>query len=159
VFGNYKLYVKATKNKALMEKFGRAPEDWWEKNWFSRGIGLGPFVLLPLSQASLGYWLYGFHGVLAGLALSGLLLLWTIMSGGIINGLGHSSHKKDERTLDYSKDLPWWLTFIFIGEEAHHAHHAHAASWRIGRIDLGAVYIQILLWLKLAYEGRAARSQ
>ena len=137
-----------------MKKFGRAPKDWWERSWFSRAIGLGPFILLPFSQAGLGYWMYGFRGALAGLMLSGLLLLWTIMSGGIINGLGHSSHEKDERTQDYSKNLPWWLTFIFVGEEAHHDHHAHAANWRIGRVDLGAVYIRILLWLKLAYEGK-----
>lgn len=154
VFNNYSLYVKATRNSQLMERWARGPTDRWERYWFSRAIGLGPFLLVPLGQASLGYWLFGIRGAFAGLILSGLLLLWTVMSGGIINGLGHAAVVKDERTQDYSKDLPAWLGIFFVGEERHHAHHDHASRWRFGGYDLGARYIIFLMWLGLAYEPR-----
>lgn len=157
VFNNYSLYVRATHDAALMARWARGPTDWWETHWFGRAIGLGPFLLLPLSQAGLGFWLFGWRGAIAGLALSGLLLVWTVAWGGIVNGIGHSSHERDPRTGDFSRDLPWWLTFFLVGEEAHHAHHDHAASPRLGKVDLGAVYIWILERLGLALRTRSAK--
>ncbi|HAO81412.1 MAG: Fatty-acid desaturase [Parcubacteria group bacterium GW2011_GWD2_43_10] len=146
---NYAYYLKAARLPKIIEQ-GRAPRDWLERYWFSRARYLGPFVLLPLSQVALAWCLFGPWGILLGLLLWALLLLWTVLSGGIVNGLGHSADERDAQTRDYSRNLPYWLNWIVIGEQNHHDHHRYSGHWWFGQHDFGANIIKLCLKLKLA---------
>ena len=146
---NYAYYMKASGLPEIIAH-GRAPADWLERHWFSRARALGPFILLPLSQVVLAWWLFGWWGIPLGLLNWGLLLLWTVLSGGIVNGLGHSAPKINPKTRDYSRNLPRWLNWIVFGEQNHHDHHSFPGRWQFGSHDLGALIIKVLLKLRLA---------
>jgi stearoyl-CoA desaturase (Delta-9 desaturase) len=96
-----------------------------------------------------------------------------IVSGFVINGLGHMNDHFDEKTKDFSKNLlafyekmPKVLRQIFSvpiglfmniltgGEWRHHDHHRWAGSARIthrsGQFDIGFVFIYILYFFNLA---------
>ncbi len=150
VFKNYVYYRRATKRPDVADH-GRAPNDWLERYWFSCCPWLGPLVLLPLSQVGLAGLIFGFRWAIPiGLTTWGLLLLWTVLSGGIVNGLGHSAREPNPETRDFSRNLPRWLNLILVGEQNHFDHHRFPGRWWFGKHDLGALIIRLLVKLNLA---------
>ena len=159
VVNNYRMYRKAAAEKAKIQEFlpyVKVPNDWFEKTFVhnKKLRSLGILLMLPVILVLVGYVTYAVPGLIAVLILWPLILLWTIVSGGIINGVGHSAKEPSVlRHEGYSINiLPWSFTlnFLICGENFHHGHHKRSTSWSFDRWDIGAFYIRVLQALKLA---------
>lgn len=159
VFNNYRMYRAAAHETELVQKFLKfvdVPHDWFERHFVhdKRLRSMGIFLLLPIILTILGYLTYAVPGIIAGLILWPLILLWTIVSGGIINGVGHSAPEPSSLPHEgYSINiLPWCITlnFLFCGENFHNGHHRRSTSWSFDPRDIGAFYIRVLQALGLA---------
>jgi len=68
--------------------------------------------------------------------------------------LGHYFGYRNFNTNDNSKNIIPWAFFLF-GEELHNNHHAKQNDWSFRskwyEIDPAAIFIQLCIWLKLAY--------
>ena len=147
VFGGYYFYRKAMHDKELLTKYGRGtPDDWVERNLYSRFPPAGLLMMLALN----GY----LFGWLAGpLAWLGTVTWIPLFAGGIINGLGHALGYRNFPTRDQSRNL-YPFGFWMLGEELHNNHHADPRSARFRghwwEFDLGWMYIRILSFFRLA---------
>ncbi|MEZ5657228.1 MAG: fatty acid desaturase [Burkholderiaceae bacterium] len=140
------LYRIEAANQETVEKYGHGtPNDWLERNVYSRYSAYGIVVMLLLDVL-----LFGF----AGLAVWGVQMLWSpVTAAGIINGLGHAKGYRNFDIADTSTNLiPWGI--IIGGEELHNNHHAYATSAKLSsrwfEFDIGWMYIRIMSALGLA---------
>jgi len=146
LFGGAGLYVAAKQDRKMVEQYGvGTPDDWIERNLYTRFPKLGFVSLLVIEVA-----IFGWLG----------LLMWTVQmiwipwwAAGVINGLGHWWGYRNVETKDNSKNIvPWGI--IVGGEEMHSNHHADPANPKLSRkwweFDIGWMYIQILEFLNLA---------
>ncbi len=141
VFGGVFLYRKAVKDPELLPQFGKTkPEDWIEKNVFSKFRTGGIFILIATNMLIFGpFW---------GLVLWLCQALWMIVLGHIINGLGHWIGYKNKKDLkDHSTNiLP--IAPVGMGEEFHNNHHAEPTSPKFSKrwweFDPGWTLIVIL---------------
>lgn len=140
------LYRAAARERALIARYGQGtPDDWLERNLYSRfdGLGLGLMLLTDLT-------LFGVHGIL----VWAVQMLWIpVLAAGVINGIGHAIGYRNFDTPDASTNiLPWGL--LIGGEELHNNHHAFPASAKLSarwwEFDLGWLYIRLLSVLGLA---------
>ena len=135
------LYVKESRNKDTLERYGHGtPDDWIERN-----------VYTPSSVW--GLWLMGAVNIaLFGLVPGMLILLTQIIwipfwAAGVINGVGHWFGYRSYDVADVSTNIvPWGI--LIGGEELHNNHHAYASSARLSskwyEFDLGWMYIRLL---------------
>jgi len=135
------LYVKESRNKDTLERYGHGtPDDWIERN-----------VYTPSSVW--GLWLMGAVNIaLFGLVPGMLILLTQIIwipfwAAGVINGVGHYFGYRSYDVADASTNIvPWGI--LIGGEELHNNHHAYASSARLSskwyEFDLGWMYIRLL---------------
>ncbi len=143
--------VEANKAETL-EKFGRGtPDDWVERNVYSRFPILGVSLLLVINVV-----LFGALG----------LTVWAIqmitipvLAAGVINGIGHYFGYRNFECKDAATNvMPWGV--IMGGEELHNNHHAYPSSakfaLRRGEFDIGWLYIKVLGFLGLAKVRRVA---
>jgi stearoyl-CoA desaturase (delta-9 desaturase) len=137
--------AEAAKDQTL-EQYGHStPEDWIEKNLYSRFPILGVSLLLVTD-----YLLFGFAGV----ALWGVQMLWIpFWAAGVINGIGHWWGYRNYETPDASRNISA-LGLLIGGEELHNNHHAFASSAKFSsnwwEFDLGWGYIRLMQALGLA---------
>jgi stearoyl-CoA desaturase (delta-9 desaturase) len=131
------LYRSESKNMETMAKFGHGtPDDWIERNLYTRYSWQGVGLMLILNVA-----LFGF----AGLAVWAVQMLWIpITAAGIINGIGHYWGYRNFEAPDASTNIsPWGL--IIGGEELHNNHHTYPTSAKFSvkkyEFDLGWAYI------------------
>ncbi|TCK17112.1 stearoyl-CoA desaturase (delta-9 desaturase) [Thiogranum longum] len=140
------LYRAEADKADTLAKFGHAtPDDWLERNLYSRFSMLGIAIMLAVD-----YVLFGFYGV----ALWGVQMLWIpFWAAGVINGIGHWWGYRNYETPDTSRNISW-LGFLIGGEELHNNHHAFASSARFSlrrwEFDLGWGYIRLMQALGLA---------
>ena len=134
------LYRKESKNMDTMERYGTGtPDDWIERNLYTRYSWQGVGVMLILNVALFG---------MAGLAVWAVQMLWIpITAAGIINGIGHYWGYRNFEAVDASRNIsPWGL--LIGGEELHNNHHTYPTSAKFSvkkyEFDLGWVYIQML---------------
>jgi stearoyl-CoA desaturase (delta-9 desaturase) len=134
------LYRLESKNKETMERYGTGtPDDWLERNLYTRYSWQGVGVMLILNVALFG---------MAGLAVWAVQMLWIpITAAGIINGIGHYWGYRNFEAPDASRNLlPWGL--MIGGEELHNNHHTYptAAKFSVKKyeFDIGWVYIRML---------------
>lgn len=148
------LYREASKDQAMLEKFGRGcPNDWIERHLYSPYpfIGVGLMMVIDLA-------LFGVFG----LAIWGLQMLWIpIWAAGVVNGLGHWCGYRNFETTDQARNLlPWG--FWVGGEELHNNHHAFPSSAKFAlrrfEFDIGWVAIRALSAVRLAKVLRVAPS-
>ncbi len=146
------LYRLAANNKALVEKYGYGtPDDWLERNVYSRHKDLG-IVLMLLADLAL-------FGVI-GLTVWAVQMAWIpFFAAGVINGVGHYLGYRNFEVADASTNIvPWGL--LIGGEELHNNHHAFASSAKFSQqpweFDLGWGYIRTLVLLGLASVRRVA---
>lgn len=146
------LYRKECRNKETMAKYGiGTPDDWIERNIYSRWPSLGPTVLLFINIA-----LFGF----VGLAIWALQMVWIpFWAAGVVNGLGHWWGYRNFESPDMSTNLsPWGL--IIGGEELHNNHHAFPSSAKFAlrkfEFDIGWAMIKLFEKLGLAKVLRVA---
>ena len=153
LWGGVFLYVKEAASRRTLERYGQGtPDDWLERNLYSR------FVLLGLT-------LMGTTDVLLfGIVPGGLIFVSQIAwipfwAAGVINGIGHYWGYRNWSTEDASTNIvPWGI--LIGGEELHNNHHAFVLSAKLSNkwyeFDIGWMYIRILEALGLAAVKRLA---
>ena len=145
LFGGAFLYHKSSKDKSMIEAYGKGtPDDWIEKNLYSAHSRLGIVLLLILNLCLFGLW---------GWLIWGIQMIWIpFWAAGVVNGLGHWIGYRNNETKDSSHNLvPWGI--VIGGEELHNNHHLDPASSRLSKtwweLDIGWMYINILKSLRL----------
>jgi stearoyl-CoA desaturase (delta-9 desaturase) len=114
------LYRTARADRDEIEKYGKGcPDDWIERNLYSRYETLGPVLMLLINLA-----LFGVPGV----AIWAIQMLWIpFWAAGIVNGVGHWWGYRNFETSDTATNLTPW-GFWIGGEELHNNHHAFPSS-------------------------------
>lgn len=121
------------------------PDDWMERNVYSKHSRLGIVLMLLINTVLFGAW---------GLLVWGIQMIWIpFWAAGVVNGLGHWIGYRNGETKDRSRNL-CFLGIVIGGEELHNNHHLAPASARLSRrwfeFDLGWMWIRVLSALKLA---------
>ena len=129
-----------------LERYGHgAPDDWLERNVYTRHCDKGYFVVLALNVLLFGP---------IGITMWAVQMLWIpVTAAGIINGVGHWWGYRNFETADASTNIvPFGI--IIGGEELHNNHHAFASSAKLSNkwweFDIGWLYIRVLETLGLA---------
>jgi stearoyl-CoA desaturase (delta-9 desaturase) len=148
------LYREARLDRASIEQYGKGcPDDWIERNLYTRHATLGVVLLLAVS-----FVLFGAKGVAAWAIQMAWIPLW---AAGVINGLGHWWGYRNFETTDTATNLTPWAVWIG-GEELHNNHHAFPSSARFAlrkwEFDIGWAAIRLLESVRLARVLRVAPS-
>lgn len=140
------LYRAESRNAETLSKFGHGtPDDWLERNIYSRFVWQGVGLLLVLDVLMFGA---------IGATVWAVQMLWIpIWAAGVINGLGHWWGYRNFSARDRSHNiLPWGL--LIGGEELHNNHHTYPTSAKLSvkwwEFDIGWAYIRALSWVGLA---------
>jgi stearoyl-CoA desaturase (delta-9 desaturase) len=146
LFGGAWLYADACRDSRMIEQYGRGtPDDWIERNLYSRYPNLGYLLALIGLTAVFHGW-----GIVMWLVMVAWIPFW---AAGVINGIGHWWGYRNTDTPDCSRNIcPWGI--IVGGEELHNSHHNRPASAKLSEkwweFDIGWMYIRILEILGLA---------
>lgn len=153
LWGGVFLYVKEAAIPDTVERYGhRTPDDWLERNLYSR------YVLLGLTLTGLADVIV--FGIVPGVLIFITQIAWIpFWAAGVINGVGHHWGYRNWDTDDVSTNIvPWGI--LIGGEELHNNHHASSTSARFSskwyEFDLGWVYVRMLAALGLATVKRLA---
>lgn len=140
------LYRAEADNAETVQRFGHGtPDDWMERNVYSRHSRLGIVIMLALDVALFGA---------LGLAVWAVQMAWIpIWAAGVVNGIGHYWGYRNFEAADASTNLvPWGI--IIGGEELHNNHHTYPTSAKFSvkpyEFDIGWMYISVLAKLGLA---------
>src|SRR5574343_1740652 len=140
------LYRAESKNQETMARYGHGtPDDWMERNVYTRYSALGVSLMLIIDVA-----LFGFLGLTVG----AVQMAWIpVTAAGIISGIGHWWGYRNFEAQDASTNIsPWGI--IIGGEELHNNHHTYPTSAKLSvkpyEFDIGWMYISILSALGLA---------
>lgn len=140
------LYQDEARNRDTQEQFGRGtPDDWVERNLYSRFRNLGLILLVVLDLV-----LFGVPGIIL---IAVQMVAIPFLAAGIINGVGHHTGYRNYDTPDASTNIvPWGV--VCGGEELHNNHHAFPSSARFSmrpwEFDIGWFYVRIWSALGLA---------
>jgi stearoyl-CoA desaturase (delta-9 desaturase) len=148
------LYREARLDRAAIEQYGKGcPDDWIERNLYTRFATAGVVLLLAVS-----FLLFGFKGVAAWAIQMAWIPFW---AAGVINGLGHWWGYRNFETTDTATNLTPWAFWVG-GEELHNNHHAFPSSAKFAlrrwEFDIGWAAIRLLESVKLAKVLRVAPS-
>ena len=153
LWGGVFLYVKEARNRGTIERYGQGtPDDWLERNVYSRYVVLG-LALTGTADALL-------FGIVPGALIFLTQIVWIpFWAAGVINGIGHFWGYRNWSTADASTNIvPWGI--LIGGEELHNNHHAFATSAKLSNkwyeLDIGWMYIRMLEALGLAKVNRVA---
>ncbi len=141
------LYVKESFNKETLERYGHGtPDDWMERNLYSRSAIYGVSLLLAINLFVFGV----VPGALIWLTQIAWIPFW---AAGVINGVGHFFGYRSYDAADASTNIvPWGI--LIGGEELHNNHHAFASSAKLSskwyEFDIGWMYIRLLEMAGLA---------
>jgi stearoyl-CoA desaturase (delta-9 desaturase) len=141
------LYVKESYNKETLERYGHGtPDDWMERNVYSRYAVVGVVVMLLTDLLAFGV----VPGALIWLTQIAWIPFW---AAGVINGVGHYFGYRSYDVADASTNIvPWGI--LIGGEELHNNHHAFASSAKLSskwyELDIGWLYIRVLETFGLA---------
>jgi stearoyl-CoA desaturase (delta-9 desaturase) len=142
----YELYAAAACDPKILANYGRGtPDDWLERNLYSRFPKVGVSLFISLQLAVLG--------VPAITMLAVQLVAQPLFAAGVINGLGHHLGYRSFEVPNAARNIvPWGL--LIAGEELHNNHHAFASSPRFSvqfwEIDAGWLFICLFRALGLA---------
>ena len=147
------LYVRESRNRETIERYGHGtPDDWIERNLYSRHEKLGVTLLLLIDIVLLGV----IPGALVWLTQIAWIPFW---AAGVINGIGHWFGYRNFKVADASTNIvPWGI--LIGGEELHNNHHAYGTSAKLSNrwyeFDIGWMYIRILETFGLAHVKKIA---
>ena len=134
------LYRSEAYNLDTLTKFGRGtPDDWVERNVYSRFVPYGIALMLLLNVALFG---------VIGLTVWAVQMAWIpFWAAGVVTGLGHFWGYRNFEAPDASTNLvPWGL--LIGGEELHNNHHTYPTSAKLSvkpyEFDVGWMYISVL---------------
>lgn len=140
------LYSSASKDRELVNRYSHGtPDDWIEKNVYSRHSGKGVRLMLLINLVLFG---------IPGITIWAIQMMWIpLWAAGVINGLGHYWGYRNFECADAATNLiPWG--FWIGGEELHNNHHTFASSAKFSvkpwEFDIGWMYIRCLSFLGLA---------
>jgi stearoyl-CoA desaturase (Delta-9 desaturase) len=135
------LYVKESRNKDTLERYGHGtPDDWIERNVYTPGSIWGLWLMGAVNIA--------LFGLVPGMLILLTQIIWIpFWAAGVINGIGHWFGYRSYDVADASTNIvPWGI--LIGGEELHNNHHAFASSARLSskwyEFDLGWMYIRLL---------------
>ncbi len=140
------LYRAESKNKETMEKYGHGtPDDWVERNLYTRFSWQGVAALLVINVALFG---------VIGITVWAVQMMWIpVTAAGIINGIGHYWGYRNYDCSDAATNIiPFGI--LIGGEELHNNHHTFATSAKLSskwyEFDIGWAYIRALEMMGLA---------
>ncbi len=140
------LYRVEATNPETLAKYGKGtPDDWIERNLYTRFHWQGVALLLLVDVALFGA---------IGLAVWAVQMVWIPWwATGVINGIGHYWGYRNFEAPDASTNVsPWGI--IVGGEELHNNHHTYPTSAKFSvkpyEFDIGWLYINTLSKLGLA---------
>jgi stearoyl-CoA desaturase (delta-9 desaturase) len=141
------LYNRESRNSGTIEKYGfGTPDDWVERNVYTRFNWLGIVLMLAIDVA--------LFGALTGFLIWGVQMLWIpFWAAGVINGIGHYWGYRNYEVADASRNIfPWGI--LIGGEELHNNHHTYASSAKLSsrpwEFDIGWFYIRLMEIVGLA---------
>jgi stearoyl-CoA desaturase (delta-9 desaturase) len=146
------LYSKAVKDQDMVKFYGRGtPDDWIEKEIYSKHSRLGIMLMLIADVAVFGGW---------GFVIWGIQMIWIpFWAAGVINGLAHwigyRNYDSDStpRVKDGSRNL-CNLGIVVGGEELHNNHHADPSNPKLSHrwfeFDIGWMWLKIFEFFRLA---------
>jgi len=146
LFGGVGLYRTEAAVQETLEVYGRgAPNDWLERNVYSRHRYLGLFLTLAIDLFLFGW---------VGFIIYAVQMVWIpFWAAGVINGVGHYWGYRNFETQDTSRNI-WPIGVLIGGEEFHNNHHAYGSSAKFSNkwweLDIGWLYIRALEVLGLA---------
>ena len=146
------LYRAEAKNEETMRKFSHGtPNDWMERNVYTRYPILGISVMMVIDVALFG---------IVGLSVWAVQMIWIpFWAAGVVNGLAHWWGYRNFNSSDASTNI-FPLGILIGGEELHNNHHTFATSAKLSskwyEFDIGWMYICILESLGLATVKRLA---
>ena len=142
------LYRSEAKNQETLSKYSHGvPDDWIERNLYSRYSWQGVGLMLILNMALFGS---------LGATVWAVQMLWIpIWAAGVVNGIGHFWGYRNFEAQDASTNIsPWGL--IIGGEELHNNHHTYPTSAKFSvkpfEFDIGWGYIramEMIGWAKV----------
>ena len=142
----YELYRAEALNKETLARLGHGtPNDWLERNVYTRHSVLGIGLMLAIDLALFGA---------LGLTVWAVQMAWTpVMAAGVINGAAHFWGYRNFEAPDASTNIsPWGI--VIAGEELHNNHHTYPTSAKLSvkpyEFDIGWMYISILQSMGLA---------
>ncbi len=140
------LYRVEATNPETLAKYGvGTPNDWVERNVYTRFSKVGIFSLMAID--------IGLFGAI-GLAVWAIQMAWIPWwATGIINGLGHFWGYRNFEAADASRNVsPWGI--LIGGEELHNNHHTYPTSAKFSvkpyEFDIGWFYINAMSKVGLA---------
>jgi len=139
-------YREASLDDAMIERYGAGcPDDWVERNVYSRFAFLGVSMLLVANVALFGA---------LGLTVWAVQMLWIpVFAAGVINGIGHWWGYRNFECPDAARNIvPWGI--LIGGEELHNNHHTYPNSAKLSaksfEFDIGWAWIRLFESLGLA---------
>jgi len=120
LFSGAFLYADATNDKKMVQSYGiGTPDDWIERNIYTKYSLLGVMILLIINTLLFHGW-----GIVIWLIQMAWIPFW---AAGVVNGVGHFVGYRNHSTKDKSKNI---IPFGFIigGEELHNNHHQSPGS-------------------------------
>ena len=148
LFGGAGLYHTASKDTAMVQKYGvGTPDDWIERTIYTPYSRLGIILMLVIDILLFGVW---------GLLVWGIQMIWIpFWAAGVVNGVAHWIGYRNGTTKDHSRNISP-IGVIIGGEELHNNHHLDPASAKFSRrwweLDIGWVWIRLLSLVGLAKE-------
>ncbi|KPQ27391.1 MAG: Fatty-acid desaturase [Marinobacter excellens HL-55] len=138
LFEGAELYAEAATPETL-ERYGqRTPEDWVERNVYSRYPMLGIGLLAVTNLL-----LFGVHGIW----IWAVQMMWIpVWAAGVVNGIGHWMGYRNFECADNARNISP-LGILIGGEELHNNHHTYPNSAKLSRrwfeVDIGWGYIRL----------------
>ena len=134
------LYRAEAKVQETQDKYGHnTPDDWIERNVYTRHSALGVSLMLIFNVLVFGA---------LGVTVWAIQMIWIpITAAGIINGIGHYWGYRNFEAADASTNVsPWGI--IIGGEELHNNHHTYPTSAKLSvkpfEFDIGWGYIRAM---------------
>ena len=152
LFAGAWLYREEAAKSDTLEAFGAGtPDDWLERNVYSKHRFLGIGIMLAADVLLFGA---------AGIAIFVVQMIWIpFWAAGVINGVGHYWGYRNFETQDASRNIVP-IGLLIGGEELHNNHHAYGSSAKLSNkwweFDVGWLYIRTLELLGLANVRRTA---
>lgn len=140
------LYREESANEETLKRYGHGtPDDWLERNLYTRHSGLGIILTLIVDVLLFGA---------AGLTVWAVQMAWIpFWAAGVVNGLGHYIGYRNFSSPDSSTNL-FPIGIIIGGEELHNNHHAYGTSAKFSskwyEFDIGWLYIKLMGYVGLA---------
>jgi len=146
------LYRAEAKVAGTLEKYGHGtPDDWMERNVYSRHSAAGIWLMMAINLVLFGP---------IGLTIWAVQMAWIpITAAGIINGVGHYWGYRNFACEDASTNIfPWGI--LIGGEELHNKpprlRHSARLSNKWYEFDIGWLYIKLMSYVGLAPSARCA---